>query len=92
MSYTEKAGTSLPPNCPELERFIKAQSHIRAADRIIDSFTVHPLNQLTKKQQDSFKNLAHEVRDTCYEALDSAESLQYMFFAPLYPMDEPLNS
>ena len=91
MSNTEKAGTSLPPNCPELEQFIKGQAHIRAAARIFDSFTVHPLNHLTKKQQDDFRNIANEIRETCYEALDDAESLQFLFFSPLYPMDEPLN-
>lgn len=87
MSTTEKAGTSLPQNSPELELFIQGQALIRAAARIFDSFTAHPLNHLTQKQQDNFRNLANEVRATCYEALDDSESLQFMFFAPFYPID-----
>ena len=91
MSYnTEKAGNSLPQNCPELELFIMAQSHIRAAARILDSFTAHPTPQFTDKQRDNFRNLAEEVRSLCYEALDDAESLQYMYFAPLCPLDGEL--
>ena len=83
---TKKAGTSLPQNCPELEQFIMAQTHLRAAALIIDDFTVHPLPQLTEKQRDKFQNLSGEIRSKCYEVLDDVENLQHMFFGPLFPL------
>lgn len=92
MPYTEKAGTSLPPNCPELELFIKAQAHCRAARIILDELSVHPLPQLTEDQRRRFKNICDEECQALVEIIDAVEDLQFLFFGPLYPIDEPLNS
>lgn len=92
MSYTNKAGTSLPQNCPELEQFVKAQAHIRAARLILDKFSVHPLPQLTEDQRRRFKDTCNEEFMALVEVLDVIEDLQYLFFGPLYPVVEPLNS
>lgn len=88
MPNTEKAGTSLPQNCPELEPFIKAQAHIRAAARIIDRLTAHPLNQMEEKEQDSFRNLAEECRSHMWEVDSQVQELTTAFFAPLFPINK----
>ena len=90
MSTTEKAGNLLPQNCPELEQFIKAQAHIRAAARIIDILSVHKLPHLPKEQADSFRNLASETRDTLWDEDSHVQDLATAFYLPLYPI-EPLN-
>lgn len=92
MLTTEKAGTSLPPNCPELEQFVKAQAHCRAARIILDELSVHPLPQLTEDQRRRFKNICNEEFMALVEILDAIEDLQFLFFGPLYPVVEPLNS
>ena len=92
MPYTEKAGTSLPPNCPELEQFVEAQAHCRAARIILDELSVHPLPQLTEDQRRRFKNICNEEFMVLVEVLDAIEDLQFLFFGPLYPVVEPLNS
>lgn len=47
----KKAGNLLPSSCPELEQFIKAQAHIRAAVRFTDDLTIVEPPQLPKEQQ-----------------------------------------
>ena len=91
MSTTEKAGTSLPQNCPELEQFVKAQAHCRAARIILDELSVHPLPQLTEGQRRRFKGICDEKFDALVEVIDAIEDLQFLFFGPLYPIDEPVN-
>ena len=90
MHSTDKAGNSLPQNCPELEQFIKAQAHIRAAARIIDILSAHKLPHLPKERADSFRNLASETRDTLWEEYGNVQELASAFYLPLYPI-EPLN-
>lgn len=92
MSNTEKAGNSLPQDCPELERFVKAQAYCRAARLILDELSVHPLPQLTEDQRRRFKGLCDDQYDALVAVLDAIEDLQFLFFGPLYPVVEPLNS
>lgn len=87
MLTTEKAGNSLPQTCPELEQFIKAQAHIRAAARIIDDISVLKLPQQPKKQQDSFRNLAADVRSTLWEIDSDVQDLLSAYYFPLFPID-----
>ena len=85
MHYAEQTGTSLPQNCPELERFIKAQAHIRAAVRIADDLSVIRPPQLSKEQLDKFRNLASEVIDILWEAYHDVQELQSSFYLPVFP-------
>ena len=88
MSYTtEKAGTLLPQNCPELEQFIKAQAHCRAARNILDDFSVHPTPQLTEDQRRRFKDACDEEFNVIGEVIDAIEVLQFLFFSPLFPIE-----
>lgn len=84
---TEKAGTLLPPNCPELEQFIKAQAHCRSARLILDDFSVHPTPQLTEDQRRRFKDACDEEFDVIGEVIDAIEDLQFLFFNPLFPIE-----
>lgn len=92
MSNTETAGNSLPQDCPELEQFVKAQAYCRAARLILDELSVHPLPQLTEDQRRRFKGLCDDQYDALVAVLDAIEDLQFLFFGPLYPVVEPLNS
>lgn len=85
MSNTEQAGTSLPQNCPELERFIKAQAHIRAAARIADELSIIKPQQLSKQQLGKFHNLASEVTDMLWEADRHVQDLMSSFYLPVFP-------
>ena len=85
MSYTEKAGTSLPKDCPELEQFIRAQAHIRAAAHITDALTVINPPHLPKKQLDGFHNLASEVTDMLWEACGHVQDLLSAYYIPVFP-------
>lgn len=87
MPNTEKAGTSLPSSCPELEQFIKAQAHCRAARLILDNFSVHPTPQLTEDQRRRFKDACDEEFDVIGEVIDAIEVLQFLFFSPLFPIE-----
>lgn len=88
--YTDKAGTSLPQNCPELEPFIKAQAHIRAAARLIDEISVRQNPAFTKKQQESWKDLADDIRDSLWEIDSKVQDLMSSFLIPLFPIDNPV--
>lgn len=90
MPITEKAGTLLPQNCPELEQFIKAQSHIRAAARFIDEISVRQTPAFTKKQQESWKDLADDIRDSLWEIDSKVQDLMSSFLIPLFPIDNPV--
>lgn len=92
MHTTEKAGNSLPQDCAALEQFVKAQAYCRAARLILDKLSVHPLPQLTEDQRRRFKDICDEEFDALVAVIDAIEDLQFLFFGPLYPMDEPLNS
>lgn len=85
MSTTEKAGTSLPQNCPELEQFVKAQAHIIEAARIIDGLTVIDLSHLSEHEQHSFRNLAETTRSTLWETYSDAQDLLSAYLIPKYP-------
>lgn len=87
MPNTEKAGTSLPQNRPELEPFIKAQNHIRAAARLIDDIRVTPNPKFSKEKKDAFQNLAYEIRDTLWECDSNTEDLLFAQFSPEFPVD-----
>ena len=91
MLTTEKAGTSLPPNCPELEPFIKAQAHIRAALLFQDEIRSLDRSHIPGKEKGRFHNLTEEVGSILLEALDDLASLQYAYFSPVYPIDNPVN-
>lgn len=90
MSYTEKAGTSLPSGCPELELFIKAQAHIRAAARFIDEISVLQNPAFAKKRQESWKNFADDIRDSLWETDSKVQDLMSSFLIPLFPIDDPV--
>lgn len=88
MPYTEKkAGTSLPQNCPELELFIKAQAHIRAAVHLIDEFAGHELPQLSERQRKAFRNLRPEVISMLWECDSNVQDLMSAFLIPLFPLE-----
>lgn len=89
--YTDKAGTSLPQNCPALEPFIKAQAHIRAAARFIDEISVLQNPAFAKKQQESWKDLADDIRDSLWEIDSKVQDLMSSFLIPLFPIDNPVN-
>lgn len=92
MSYTEKAGNLLPQNCPELEQFIKAQAHIRAADHLIEPFSIIDLPHLPKEQRDIFHNLVEDTIDSLWECDSKVQNLMSDYFLPLFPVTvEPLN-
>ncbi len=91
MRTQNEAGISLPQNCPELEQFITAQAHIRAAARIADDFTIVKPQQLSKEQQDKFRDLATEIYDTLWEIDSDVQDLMSAFYLPLYPVSNPLN-
>lgn len=84
MSYTEKAGTSLPQNCPELEPFIKAEALIRTAARITDDLSVITPPHLPKERLDMFHNLASEVTDMLWEASRHVQDLLSAYFIPVF--------
>ena len=88
MPNTEKAGTSLPQNCPELEPFIKAQAHIRAAVRLIDEISTSPNPKLDRRQKEGFRNLAQEIRDTLWECDSNMQHLLYTQFALEFPIEQ----
>lgn len=88
MSTTDKASTSLPQSCPELEQFIKAQAHIRAAVRFTDDLTIVEPPQLPKEQQGFFHNLACEVTSMLFEADEHLQDLMSAFFIPLFPIEK----
>ena len=88
MPNTEKAGTSLPQNCPELEPFIKAQAHIRAAVRLIDEISTSPNPKLDRRQKEGFRNLAQEIRDTLWECDSNMQDLLYTQFALEFPIEQ----
>ena len=87
MLHQNEAGTSLPSNCPELEQFIKAQAHCRAARLILDDFSVHPAPQLTEDQRRRFKDACDKEFDVLSEVVDVIEDLQFLFFSPLFPIE-----
>ncbi|MBQ9475181.1 MAG: hypothetical protein IJU69_02870 [Bacteroidales bacterium] len=87
MSYTEKAGNSLPQTCPELEQFIKAQAHIRAAVRIIDEFTLFSPPHLPEREQGFFRNLSREVVSSLWEVYSDVQDLLSAYYFPLFPID-----
>lgn len=91
MPNTEKAGISLPQNRPELEQFIKGQAHIRAAARIIDEISVLQNPAFAKKQQESWKDLADDIRDSLWEIDSKVQDLMSSFFIPLFPIDNPVS-
>lgn len=87
LTQKDQAGTSLPQNCPELEPFIKAQNHIRAAARLIDDIRVAPNPKFGQSQKDSFRNLAAEIRDTLWECDSDTEDLLFSQFSLEFPVD-----
>jgi len=87
MSTTEKAGTLLPQNEPQLAKFIKAQNHIRAAARLIDDIRVSPNPKFGQSQKDAFRNLAAEIRDTLWECDSNTEDLLFAQFSLEFPID-----
>lgn len=86
MSTTEKAGTSLPQDCANLEQFIRAQAHIRAAALIADDLSVIKPPQLSKEQQDKFHNLASEINDMLWEAYGHVQDLMSSYYIPVFPV------
>jgi len=86
MPNTEKAGTSLPSSCPELEQFIKAQAHIRAAVNFIDDISVIKLPHLPEPRQDSFKNQAEEIRSMLWDIDSNVQDLMSAYYIPLFPI------
>ena len=91
MQTQNEAGNSLPHERPEMELLIHAQAHIHAAAHLLDPFTVHTLSQMTKKERDSYHNLAKEVVSTLWEAYSNTQDLMSAFFIPLYPL-QPLTA
>ena len=91
MSNAAKAGALLPQNCPELALFIKAQAHIRAALLFQDEIRSLDRSHIPGDGKDRFRNLAEEVGSLLLEALDDLASLQYAYFSPVYPIDNPVN-
>ena len=87
MSTTEKAGNLLPQNCPELEQFIKAQAHIRAAVHLIDELAGHELQQLPEKRRGYFRNLRSEVISMLWECDSNVQDLMSAFLIPLFPIE-----
>jgi len=87
MSTTEKAGTLLPQNSPDLELFIKTQAHIRKAIDFIDDASVIQLPQLTQDQADTFKNLCEEIRSMLWENYGNVQDLMSAFYLPLFPIE-----
>ena len=85
MSNTEQAGTLLPQDCANLEQFIRAQAHIRAAAQIADDLSVIKPPQLSKEQLDRFHNLASEVTDILWEADRDVQALLSSFYLPVFP-------
>lgn len=85
MLYTEKAGTLLPQDCANLEQFIRAQAHIRAAAQITDGLSVIRPPHLSKEQLDLFRNLASDVTDKLWEADRDVQELQSSFYLPVFP-------
>lgn len=86
MSTTEKAGTLLPQDCANLEQFIRAQAHIRAAAKITDDLSVIKPPHLSKEQLDSFHNLASEINDMLWEAYRQVQDLLDAYFIPVFPV------
>lgn len=101
MSYTEKAGNSLPFNkhqggnagnplpheLPELEQLTQIQAHIHAAAKIVSPFTIHPLPQLSKDSGERFHNLSKELESELWEAYGDAQDLLSLFFIPCFTQD-----
>ena len=85
MPYAEKAGNSLPQDCANLEQFIRAQAHIRAAAQIVDDLSVIKPPQLSKEQLDKFRKLASEVTDILWEADSDVQALLSSFYLPIFP-------
>lgn len=86
MSYNaETAGTLLPQDCANLEQFIRAQAHIRAAAQIVDDLSVIKPPQLSEEQLDKFHNLASEVTDMLWEAEGHVQYLMFSFYLPVFP-------
>lgn len=88
MQKQNEAGNLLPSSCPELEQFIKAQAHIRAAAHFADELTTVEPPQLSKKQQAFFHNLACEVTSMLFEADEHIQDLMSAFFIPLFPIEK----
>ena len=82
----KKLATHCRRNCPELERFIQAEAHIRAAARISDALTVIKPPHLSKEQLDGFHNLASEVTDMLWEASRHVQDLLSAYFIPVFPI------
>ena len=87
MPYTEKAGNLLPQTTPELEPFIKAQNHIRAAARLIDGIRANPHPRLNETQTEAFFNLASEICDTLWECYSDTGELLHAQFSPEFPVE-----
>lgn len=87
LTQKDENGILLPQNCPELEQFIKAQAHCRAARLILDDFSVHPTPQLTEDQRRRFKDACDEEFNVIGEVIDAIEVLQFLFFSPLFPIE-----
>lgn len=89
MSYnTDKAGTLLPQNEPQLAKFIQAQSHIRAAAHLIDEISTCDLPFLEGKLQDTFRHICDESYGKLWEVDSSVSDLSYLYHAPLFPIEK----
>lgn len=85
---TEKAGTSLPHNCPELELFIKAQAHVRAAARIIDETSVFKAPHLSEHDREDFRDAAEDIRAELWDLDSKVQDLMSAYLIPLFPITD----
>lgn len=88
MHNAEKAGTSLPPNCPELEQFIKAQAHVRAAARIIDETSVFEAPHLSEHDREDFRDTAEDIRADLWDLDSKVQDLMSAYLIPLFPITD----
>lgn len=88
MSTTEKAGTSLPSSCPELELFIKAQAHVRAAARIIDETSVFKAPHLSEHDREDFRDEAEDIRADLWDLDSKVQDLMSAYLIPLFPITD----
>ena len=88
MQTQNEAGNLLPQNCPELEQFIKAQAHIRAAVNIIDNYSLYPLTQLDEEKRKYFRNLVDECFSMLWEVDGHVQNLLTAFFTPIFPIEK----
>ncbi len=82
MSYTEKAGTSLPTERPNVDDILSAIAHLQVAHTKLDSQRTHYIKHLPEKERNRMYDRLGEVMGDVMEQYDACCDILFQILRP----------